>query len=189
MKLSSIRVPVSFWILIALFLAIEGGAADLGFRISQAELALDNSHYVLNADIDYRFSETAIDALRNGVPLTLVLHLKLKRLRAYWWDETILSEQRLLRIRYHPLTKLFQLSYNSGAPQNFASLSALLDAMGTLRRMPVLRADRISKGEHYRASLSVRLDIESLPLPLRPIAYVTPAWYLNSPLYQWQVEN
>lgn len=189
MRVFLLRVPTTFCVLMTLLLAVEAVATDFGFRVDRAELLLEKNHYVLNADIDYRFSETAIDALRNGVPLTLVLNLALRRPRAYWWDETVLSEQRLLRIRYHPLAKLFQLSYDGGVPQNFASLTALLDAMGTIRQIPVMPAERLSMGGRYRASLSVRLDIESLPLPLRPIAYVTPAWYLSSPLYQWHVEN
>lgn len=190
MSLPLRRVRRLWGLLLGLFLAADAFAADTGFRILRAELVLEGSGYVLNADIDYRFSEPAIDALRNGVPLTLVLGLKVKRERSYWWDETVLNERRPFRIRYHPLAKSFQLVHENGAaPQNFASLSALLDAMGTIRRLTVLPADRLHHGERYRASLSVWLDIESLPLPLRPVAYVTPAWYLDSPRYQWLIAD
>jgi len=183
-------IPRYFGCLLGLLLAADIVAADFGFRIVHAELALERSDIVLNADIDYRFSEPAIDALRNGVPLTLFLRLRLKRERAYWWDETVLNERRKFLIRYHPLAKLFQLrDESSNAPQNFASLNALLDAMGAVRRLPVLPADRLNKGEHYWATLLVGLDIESLPLPLRPVAYVTPAWYLDSPTFQWHLAD
>jgi len=187
----SLRHVGGLWgLLLWLFLAAGVLAADFGFHIIRAELASEGDDYVLNADIDYQFSEPAIEALRNGVPLTLVLGLKIKRVRTYWWDETVLNERRQFRIRYHPLAKLFQLVHeNGGVPQNFASLSALLDAMGTIRRLSVLPVDRLRHGERYRASLSVWLDIESLPLPLRPVAYVTPAWYLDSPRYQWLVAD
>jgi hypothetical protein len=177
-------------LLLGLFLATDAFAGDSGFRIVRAELALEGGSYVLNADVDYQFSEPAIDALKNGVPLTLILSLKIKRERTYWWNETVLNERRQLRIRYHPLAKLFQLVHdNGGVPQNFASLNALLDAMGTIRGLSVMPADRLRQGERYRASVAVWLDIESLPLPLRPIAYVTPAWYLDSPRYQWLVAD
>lgn len=180
------RIQAFLGVLLGLLLADYAFAADFGFRILRAELVLERRDYVLNADIDYRFSEPAIEALRNGVPLTLVLGLKIKRERAYWWDETVLNERRVFRIRYQPLAKLYQLVHeSSGAPRNFASLNALLDAMGAIRGLSVLPEERVSKGEHYRASLAVGLDIESLPLPLRPVAYVTPAWYLNSPRFRW----
>ncbi|HUL11958.1 MAG TPA: DUF4390 domain-containing protein [Methylococcaceae bacterium] len=186
----SLRGPGWCGVLLGVLLTAGVFAADYGFRIVSAELVLEGNDYVLNADIDYRFSKPAIEALRNGVPLTLVLSLGLKRERTYWWDETVLNERRLLHIRYHPLAKFFQLvDESSGAPRNFASLTALLEAMGSIRHLPALPADRLRKDERYWASLSVGLDIESLPLPLRPVAYVTPAWYLASSRYRWLIAD
>ncbi len=163
-------------------------AADYGFRILRAELKPDPSGSVLrlDADIDYRFSESAIDALRNGVSLTLVWHMKIKQERGWWWAAAILDEKHSFRVRYHALSKLYQIvEENNETPRNFVSLNALLEAMGSPRGLPVALALPLVKGERYRASLSVGLDIEALPLPLRPVAYVTPAWYLESPVYKW----
>jgi len=167
-------------------------AADYGFRILRAELKPDASGkaFRLDADIDYRFSEPALDALRNGVSLTLVLRLTLKRERPWWWDATVLDETRPFRIRYHALSKLYQILDGDGETlRNFVSVNALLEAMGMVRGLPVAQALPLRAGERYRASLAVGLDIESLPLPLRPVAYVTPAWYLDSPVYRWPFAN
>ena len=176
--------------LLLLFHVIDGFGAEYGFRVLGAELAPVGEQYVLNADLDYRFSEPAIDALEHGVPLTLVIHLKVKRHRDYWLDETVLSESRRFFIRYHPLARSYQiLLESSGVPRSFASLHALLGAMGEIRGWRVLPVDRIEKGQEYLGSLSVNLDIEALPLPLRPVAYVSPSWYLGSPVFRWRVEN
>ncbi len=185
-----IAVLCAWW---ALMLPAAGMAADYGFRILRAEMKLNESgsEYLLDADIDYRFSEPAIDALRNGVPLTLALRIVIKRDRGWWWGAaTVLDEKFPFRIRYHALSKLYQIIYeNSESPRNFSSINALLEDMGAIRDLPVLPANRLRKGERYRASLAVSLDIESLPLPLRPVAYVTPAWYLDSPRYRWTFVN
>jgi hypothetical protein len=163
---------------------------EYGFRILRAELVPVADGLVLNADIDYRFSEPAIDALRNGVPLTLAVQFNVSRDRPFWWSETVLSERREFRIRYHSLAKLFQLVHvDSGALRNFASLQALLEDMGSIRAIPIADASRLQPGTVYRARLKAGLDIEALPLPLRPIAYVTPAWYLDSPWYRWSFAN
>jgi hypothetical protein len=61
----------------------------------------------------------------------------------------------------------------------------LLEAMGAVRGLPVALPAPFEQGERLRASLAVGLDIESLPLPLRPVAYATPAWHLHSPVYKW----
>lgn len=176
--------------LLLLFHTVEGWADNYGFLVKRAELVSVGDSYVLNADVDYRFSEAAIDALEHGVPLTVVARLKIKRQRDYWLDETVLSASRRFRIRYHPLAKTFQLlQENSGVPQNFAGLSALLDAMGEIRGWEVTPASALEKGNIYWANLAVSLDTEALPLPLRPVAYVSPSWYLGSPWFQWRVEN
>ena len=163
-------------------------ADDYGFNIQHAELhAFDEGRlYLLDADIDYRFSEPAIEALRNGVCLSLVLAVKVKQENAWWLDNALLDEKISFRICYHALSKRYQIIYeNFETTRNFVSYNALLDAMGSIREYPVVLASQLSQGERYRASLSVGLDIEALPLPLRPVAYVTPAWHLNSPQYKW----
>ncbi len=173
--------------LLLLFHFANALGADYGFRVLSAELVPSEGQYLLNAAIDYRFSDPAIDALEHGVPLTLDVRLKVQRHRNYWLDETVLSESRRLHIRYHPLAKSYQILLESGAaPSSFASLTALLNALGEIRgwRMPL---ERLPPGPEYWAALSVKLDIEALPLPLRPIAYVSPSWYLGSPWFRWRV--
>ena len=165
-------------------------ADDYGFEILRAEFVTVGDQYALNADIDYRFSDPAIDALRNGVPLTLVLRVKVLRDTAFWWSRPEVSIRRVFRVRYHSLAKLFQLvQEDSGALHNFASFNALLEYMGSIRELPVMPVNRLRQGQRYRARIAVDLDIESLPLPLRPVAYVTPAWYLSSPWYRWSFAN
>lgn len=165
--------------------------ADGGFKILRADIkpAGPAGGHVLDADIAYRFSEPVIDALRNGVSLTLVLRLKIQH-EGGWRDATVLDENRAFHISYRALSKLYQLVYeDKEAPHNFTDVKALLEAMGSIRGLPLPKTLRLNSGERYRASLKVSLDIESLPLPLRPVAYVSPAWYLDSPPYKWTFVN
>ncbi|MFM8331100.1 MAG: DUF4390 domain-containing protein [Candidatus Methylumidiphilus sp.] len=182
-------LAVSAWLAL---LPAPAVAADYGFRILRAELSqnAESAACRLDADIDYRFSEPAIDALRNGVSLTLDLRLRVERERGLWWDETVLDGRSAFRIRYHALSKLFQMvGADSEIPRNFASINALLEAMGAIRGLPFAQQRALPADGRYRASLSVALDIESLPLPLRPVAYLTPAWHLHSPVYAWAFAN
>lgn len=174
--------------LVLLFHVLDGFGADDGFRVLNAELVPVDEQYVLNAEVDYHFSEPVGDALQHGVPLTLVLHLRIERPRDYWPDATVLDETRCLRIRYHPLDKSFQLFRdNSEVPQTFASLATLLDVIGIVRGWRVLPVARLEAGREYQARFAVDLDIEALPLPLRPVAYASPGWYLGSPWFRWRV--
>lgn len=169
-----------------LLLAGSALAAVDSPRIVRAELVREGDQHLLNADVEYRFSDVATEALQNGVQLTLLLNLQVTRPRRYWWDETVVDERWSFRLRYHSLAKLYQWVEEDGrAPRGFASLAALLEEMGAVRRLPVPGASVLVPGQRYQARLAVFLDIESLPLPLRPVAYVSPAWYLGSPGYPW----
>ncbi|QSA96810.1 DUF4390 domain-containing protein [Methylococcus sp. EFPC2] len=178
------RLP---WFALLLCTLTAGVDAAEGFRIARAELVKQASDWVLNADIDYRFSDVAIDALRNGVPLTLEWRLVVARDRPWIWDDTVIEVRRRARVSYRSLAKLFQFVPEGAglAPRNFASLNALLENLGSLRGLPVAKAAQLPDGERYRARLAVSLDIEALPLPLRPIAYLSAGWRLSSPWYRW----
>lgn len=174
------------WLVLGLTLLSPAAPAGDAFVIERAELDRAGSDYVLNADIRYDFSPAAIDALEHSVPLTLVLHFRLERVRARWWNETVVDHRHQLHVRYQPLGQLFQLNFDDRENrQSFTTLHSLLDAMGTIRRLPMVSTEKLKTGETYQAELSVRLDIETLPLPLRPTAYLSPSWYLSSPPYRW----
>ncbi|QJD29141.1 DUF4390 domain-containing protein [Methylococcus geothermalis] len=176
--------------LLALLAPVAGWNAEPGFTVRRAELFRhEDRSWALDADIDYHFSETAIEAMHNGVPLVLVMRLRVKRVRPWWWDEPVIAENHRRTIRFHPLARAYQLTRaESGITENFASLRALLEELGETRNLPVGAMKALAGGE-YRAALSVTLDIESLPLPLRPTAYLSPQWHLNSPWFQWSFAN
>ncbi len=167
-----------------------GIAAEYGFQVKSAELVREQNEYVLNADIDYRFSERAIEGLKHGVPLTLVVAVKVYRNRALIWDERVVSVMLRYRIRFHALAKVYQvLNDSSGVQRNFVSLPDAVDALGRIRGMSIIKAGRINSDDQYEVSIKADLDIEALPLPLRPVAYVMPQWYLGSSWYTWPLEK
>jgi len=176
------------WLFIALSWLFSGAgiAAEYGFEVKSAELVREQDEYVLNADIDYRFSERAVDGLKHGVPLTLVVAVKVYRDRALIWDERVVNVTLRYRLRYHALAKVYQvLNDSSGVQRNFVSLTDAVDALGRIRGMAIVEAERINSDDQYEVSIKADLDIEALPLPLRPVAYVTPQWYLGSSWYTW----
>ena len=173
-----------------LLYANTGWAADYGINVERADVIKKQQYFVLNADIDYRFSPRALDALKNGVPLTFVLRVKLYRHRKYVWNNTLVSRSIRYRLSYHALPKRFRVvSETLGIQRNFANLEDALVAMGEIRDVPLTKTQDISAGHSYIAQLKVSLDIEALPLPLRSVAYVIPQWYISSGWYKWPLEE
>ncbi len=173
-------------LVLGLLLALPLHAAD--FFITGIHTRLQDNVYLLDAHVDYRFSDEALNALDNGVPLTFQLSIEIQRKRKWWLDADVANLQQRYRLQFHPLSHQYLLqNLNSGAFYAFQSLSAALDAMGTLRDFPLLDVQLIEKDEKYEVLLQAELDIESLPSPLRPLAYITPAWRLNSDWYTWSL--
>ena len=177
-------VPILF------FCAAMGQAADYGFFVKSAEVVRSDKGYLLNADIEYRFSQRAADALKHGVPLTTVVKIRLYRYRRFIWNKTVFSQDLTFRLSYHALRKRYRVfDDSSGSPQYFASLEPALAMMGRLRGLPVMNSDEIEPDTRYEARLKVFLDIEALPLPLRSIAYLIPQWYISSGWYTWSLDE
>lgn len=186
------KIGLRRWIVaLCLLVAGVGPGTAAGFTIQKAELFRhEDLSYALDATIEYRFSDVAIDALRNGVPLTLIYRLKIQRVRAFWWDPTVFDASWHWILRFHPLARVYQwTSVEAGSTRNFASLNTLLATIGSIRNLPIAATDRLEANTTYHAALSVALDIESLPLPLRPLAYLSPQWHLSSPWFQWSFAN
>ncbi len=158
------------------------------FSISDVHTHLKDNVYLLDAHVEYRLSDEALGALANGVPLTLSIYIEIQRKRNWWLDATVANLEQRFRLQFHPLSHQYVLqNLNSGAFYAFQSLMAALEAMGTLSDFPLLDAQLIAKDERYEVMLQAELDIESLPSPLRPLAYITPAWRLNSEWYTWSL--
>jgi len=162
-------------------------AADgFGVAVKNAEIMLQGDSYALSADIDYRLSARAKEALQNGVPLYWDVHIKTLQHRDYFWDSTLSSTGLRYRIQYHALLNMYRVrNEGDGELYNFSTLSAALDSMATIRDFRVLERSAYVPGKRYAVGIKVTLDRDALPLPLRPIAYTNPQWYLSSDWTLW----
>jgi hypothetical protein len=180
---------VLLWLLPALSYADTSTlSADKGFGVvvKTADITLQDNSYMLSADIDYLLSARAKEALQNGVPLFWDIHIKTLQHRDYFWDTTLINTGIRYRIQYHALLNMYRVrNESSGELYNFSSLSAAQDAMSTIRNFQVLDKALYVPGKRYLVGIKVTLDRDALPLPLRPIAYTNPQWYLSSDWTLW----
>ncbi|MCK5640395.1 MAG: DUF4390 domain-containing protein [Gammaproteobacteria bacterium] len=160
------------------------------FSVSNISTHLHDQVYLLDADIDFRFSDEALKALDSGVPLTISLEIQVQRNRTYWLDEDVAELEQRYQIFYHALSGQFLVqNQNSSATQIYPSLEATLFNLGHVRDLPLLDEKLIDPEEKYELELRVRLDIEALPAPLRPFAYVSEEWRLASDWYTWSLTH
>jgi hypothetical protein len=169
-------------------LPVSGFASTSSVEVKNAGIILQGDSYVLSADIDYQLSARAKEALQNGVPLFWILQVKLQQHRDYFWDKTLVSRSIRYRIQYHALLNMYRVRIeNGGEMYNFSTLAAALSMMSAVRDLRIIDKAGIVPGKRYFAGIQVKLDRDALPLPLRPIAYTNPQWYLSSDWYVWSL--
>lgn len=184
----SVRLKL-LW-LVFLCLSTPVYAASEGFTIRSVDTVLREEVYLLNSRIDYAFSEEALKALQSGVPLILLVDIEVERMRPWWLNENIATLQQGYLLIYHALTEKYIVNnLNSGAQSNYSNLDSALTALGRLDSLPILDANLLEAEQKYQVRLRVRLDIDSLPAPMQPLAYLSPQWRLESDWYTWPLQR
>ncbi len=149
--------------------------------IQQVETRQQDNRYLLDATIHFEFNKTVLEALEHGVPLTIELQLQVARIGAWFWEPDVVSLQRYRVLRFHALTQLYEIQdLEHNHSQSFATRDIAIAALGEIHSLPVADRRQLAAGVRYEIKIRASLDIESLPLTLRPLAYLTPDWNLSS---------
>ncbi len=171
------------------FALVSPSVSAEGFQVRSADSKLVERVYMLDARIDYRFSEPTLEALQNGVPLIVLVDIEVEQVRKWWFNKTIAELQQGYLLLYHALTEKYIINnLNSGVQKNYDSLGSALAALGRIDDLPLLDANLVKMDEQYQVNLQTYLDLEALPAPMRPIAYISSQWRLESDWYQWPLK-
>jgi len=178
------------WLLLATALTGAAQALAAGFVVEDARTRLVDDVYRLDAHVGFHLSRAALEALENGVPLTFSVEITIWRDRRYWFDELVAKVTQRYRLEYHALTSRYVLmNMNLGTSTTFDNLDEALSAMGDLKNFPLVDRNLIKDGESYEGGIVARLDIETLPAPMRPLAYISKGWRLTSDRYIWSLQR
>ena len=90
-------LPILLW----LGLGLSPCAHADGFTIRSVSTHLQDKVYLLDANIDYQFSSSTLEALRNGVPLIVLLDIKVDQERSWWLNKSIAELQQGYLLLYH----------------------------------------------------------------------------------------
>jgi hypothetical protein len=165
--------------------------ADPGhFEVREARTELRAGVYLLSAEIDYRLSTEARDALHAGVPLVIRLDVQITHPRRWWFDNDAADLRQSYQLDYHALSERYLvLNVNSGEQTSFGSLLAALESLGTVRRLPLIDAAVLEEERGYDVRLRAVLDEEQFPGPLRLLAFWRRDWSIASDWYRWPLES
>lgn len=154
-----------------------------GFEITQAEIRASEPPgpiQALDTRMDLHFSESSVEALHNGIPLTLVMTFETLKKGGLLWQRTIASQSWQIMLRYQPLERHYELEMPFPPFRaSYVRWERLLEKLGDLHHIPVKLPIQLDH-ENLVHRLRIELMIESLPLPMRIQAHFSPEWHLVS---------
>lgn len=190
MKTRIIRLVLAgITLIVTLGISIHSAWAD--FAVRKVDTQLANSVLHINSVLDMVLSAQSEEALNKGIAFDVVTDIALIEHRRLLWNRVVTDRSLRQRVQYHALSGQYLVSaeHASQDVERFSTAQAALAYVGTLNmQIPLAKKKAIDGKMRYSLKLRVRLDIESLPAPLRPLAYVTPSWHHNSGWTTWAVQ-
>ena len=165
-------------VLLLLLLPTLSQAAEV--RIEKASTRLQNSVYILNADIDYELSDEVLEAINNGISVTMLVTVRIERPRRYLWDYLIAETSHRYELQYHALSGQYLIKSRMGGQRSYLSLSNALRALGQIRGLAILEQKQLQDPQDAVVRIKTELDTNALPAPLRPVAWLSAQWKLSS---------
>lgn len=174
-----------FRYLIIFFLAIliySANAVSSGFYVKYANNYLIDGVVFIDAKFNLKLNNEPLRALINGVPLSFIIEIQVTRTRRYLpWNKTITNLEQRYRLMFHSLTdQYYVINLNNEVSENYSDFNQALANISELKEFPLLDRKQLNSKERYQAHIRISLDLESLPSPLKLIAYLSPNWYLKS---------
>jgi hypothetical protein len=161
---------------------------DIVFRDVQTRLR-DQTWY-LSARIDYQLNRQMLEALQNGIRLTFSLQVEVKETRNWLPDSEIVTLQRDYELSWQPLSRSY-LVRNTGNDEQTAhtTLFAALHELGAIADLPLVDSSLLDPQARHEVSLRALLDQQSLPGPLRMLAFWNDDFSLESDWHQWPLDE
>jgi hypothetical protein len=162
-------------------------AADGRFEIRNAFAEPVNGVWQLNANLDLGLSEAALEAVQEGIPLTLLLEIEVSRERRFLPDAGVAELEQRWRLAYDALSERYVVTNrNSGAQSTFATLDEALAMLSVIRNLPMIDADLLEAGRRHEVSLRATMEIGGLPDAVKMLIFWRD-WSRSTEWYTWSI--
>lgn len=161
-------------------------AAAEGILISNTNTRLVEDVYHLDANLEFDIDSEVLEALEHGVTIRFDIYILIKRERNWLWDPKVKEETLSYRLEQHPLSKRYLITdLGNGYRQQFHNRKDALKFLGTIRDHFLISQTVLTEGERYICMVKAELNTETLPPVIRPIAFVSKKWQMDSDWTSW----
>jgi hypothetical protein len=164
-------------------------AANAGFKVRDASTQLTGGVHRVHADIAFDFSDEALEAMTSGVALTVAVEMQVLQINQVW-DQRVATVKALYRIQSHALSRQYVVKdLSTGESTTYPNFAEMIARIGHINGLPLLDDYILDSSEQYRVRLRATLERESLPTPLRLLAYFSRSWRLSSDWTTWPLQR
>lgn len=181
-------------LLLAVLLLIMAGhpAFARGFTINHIDARLDGTNILVDGDISVELTDDVRKALTKSIAVQLNVEFILYRVRRYMWDKEIAVWTLPAVIYYKPVSDQYVVTRPDlvNEEESFHTQMEALKRAGIFQNLSLpLEAPLPDDGKAYMLETRITLDLSQLPAPLRPLAYFSSSWRLNSKWTEWPLQR
>ena len=168
-------------------LACVALAADARFEVRNAFAEPVDGVWQLNANLDLGLSEAALEAVTEGIPLTLVLEIEVSRERRFLPDAGVAELEQRWRLAFDALSERYVVTNrNSGAQSSYPSLEEAVGSLSRIRNLPMIDADLLEPGRRHEVSVRATMEIGGLPGAVKVLIFWRD-WSRSTEWYTWSI--
>jgi hypothetical protein len=175
-----------------LLIAVWSSAANSrGFSIDQIEAHIDGQAIHVDGNLTLKLTDDVRKALSKSIPLQLNMEFVLHRVRSYVWDKELAVWTVPIAISYKPVSDEYVVSRPDllNQEETFDSQHAALERLGVFNDLSLPLPEPLRDDKKYRLEARVKLDLNQLPAMMRPLAYFSSSWHLNSKWTEWSLKH
>jgi hypothetical protein len=162
-------------------------AADTAVEVIGASLKLDDDVYELYADLDLDLARGASRAIEAGLPLHLTYQIAIEKSRRYRPDADIATLEQGYELSYHALSQRYLVkSLSTGEQRGYGNLAAAIDALTSVRGLPVIDAALFGSRSRYNVRVRAVVTLRAAPDTLSWLLFWTDDWSATSDWYEWK---
>jgi hypothetical protein len=160
----------------------QAGARDAAIR----DLFVTNTEdeVLLYFRVSNTFTSAMEEAVLAGITTTFIFTIELYQHRGIRYDRKETTIEVRHSLKYDSIKKTFYLShsYLPGEPRQFPELEMIRAqrAMADVSGLPIVRLDRLVRGQPYYVRVRARLDKAALPQDVRTTMLFFSLWYFET---------
>jgi hypothetical protein len=159
-----------------------------GITIEHVSGRFKDSFYLIEANIKYELSDNVLEALSHGITLRFDMIVEIERERKWIWDKKITTAILSYQLQHLPLSNNYLVTNMiTGERKQLQELNEAMQTLGTINDFPVVSETEFDPNRVYNFFMMSELRIRTLPLPLQPLALISPKWKLTSQWYEWTI--